>query len=124
MLGPMFEPAFASPRFRAYDLVVGVLFVATGLAALSMLRRSISRPATVIRRSLWLAAVILSARGGAGVLLDALIILGAVPGSISRMMLYDFWFLLGGGLFVGALRQQRRDQRSRNSGAGLSTPTM
>ena len=82
MLGPMFDRAFASPRFRAYDLVAGGLFFVAGLAALASVRASDLGRARIVRAVLWLAAVLFTVRGIAGILLDTMIVLGVVRGTL------------------------------------------
>ncbi|MGH7537530.1 MAG: hypothetical protein ACREMF_02760, partial [Gemmatimonadales bacterium] len=51
--------------------------------------------------------VILGLRGAAGVVADLLVLLGVVDATLTRWVVYDFWFLLGGILFAAVAWQQR-----------------
>lgn len=108
-LGPDFEWAFGRPWFMAYDLVVAGLFVLAAVLARAAVRPwGAAVPRWVLVSGLWIAAVILGLRGAAGVVADLLVLLGVVNATLTRWVVYDFWFLLGGILFAAVAWQQRR----------------
>jgi hypothetical protein len=107
-LGPDFEWAFSRPWTIAYDLVVAVLFVVASLLALAIVRPSLGGlPRWIVRSGLWVAGTLLFLRGAAGVVEDVLIWTGLLRGSSGIPMFYDFWFLLGGSLFLALAPRAR-----------------
>lgn len=118
-LGPDFEWAFGRPWFMAYDLVVAGLFVVAAALAVAMVRPWGARvPRWMLVPGVWTAAMLLFLRGAVGVVMDLLVMLGAVHRAPSPPMFYDFWFVLGGILFGAVAWQQRR----RATVAGSSAP--
>lgn len=107
-LGRNFESMFSRPGFLAYDIVVAGLFVLAGTLALAVVRPwGAGVPRWILSAGLWTAAVLLGLRGAAGVVADLLVVSGVLPGTLTRWVVYDFWFLLGGILF-GALAWRRK----------------
>lgn len=108
-LGPDFEWAFGRPGTQAYDLVVAMLFGVAALLALAGTRpdrRGV--PRLMVAAGLPTAGWLLFVRGALGVILDLLALAGLVGGDTSPLMFYDFWFLLGGTLFLLSARSFRR----------------
>jgi len=100
-LGPDFEQLFGRPIFRAYDLVVAVLFVVAALLALAATRpASAGLPRWLLVSGTWTAAALLFLPGAAAVIRDALVTFDVITGTATPLMFYDFWFLLGGSLFA------------------------
>jgi hypothetical protein len=112
-LGPGFELMFSRPGFRAYDIVVAALFVLAGILALAVVRPwGAGVPRGILLTGLWTAAALLGLRGAAGIVQDLLVLTGILPGTLTRWVVYDFWFLLCGILF-GSLAWQTKRPRAR-----------
>jgi hypothetical protein len=119
-LGPTFDWSFGRPAFRAYDLIVAVLFVAAAALPLAPHRPWGARvPRWVIVAGLWTAAALLGLRGAVLAAADLLVVFGIVDATLTRWVVYDVWFLLLGILFVVAARQLRR----RATGAVPAVPS-
>ncbi len=111
-LGPTFEQAFSRPAFMRYDLAVAVLFVFAALLALAVLWPARTGfPRWMVVRGVWTAGVLLFLRGAAGVMVDFLDLAGLTAGKWNPFNFYDFWFLLGGALFLAAAFASRGQPR-------------
>ena len=107
-LGRSFDSAFAQPAFMRFDLIVALLFVLAGAFAVAVVQPWGARvPRWLLVTGLWTAAAALGLRGAAGIVQDLLVLTGVLPGTLTRWVVYDFWFLICGILF-GALAWQTK----------------
>ena len=108
-LGREYLWSFSRPGMHVYDLFVAVLFGVAAYLAFAVTRPDDGGvPRWILAAGLPTAGILLFLRGAAGVVVIALVLLGAIKGRMSPLMTYDFVFLLGGSLFLALAIDVRR----------------
>ena len=109
-LGPGADAAFRRFWFLMYDLAVGVICVLGAVVAVAVARHWAGRVWLALA---WSGAVVLLLRGGGGLTQGTYQLITLGPAEVPiRLVTYDVWFLLGGFLFVAAIRRYRKEKPS------------
>jgi hypothetical protein len=105
-LGPNFQWSFGRAWAMAFDLVVAALFVLAAVLPLAAYQPWGTRvPRRVLLGGLWTAALILGARGAAGLAQVVLVLTGVMDVALTRWVVYDVWFF-GCGMLLGAVARR------------------